>query len=431
MKTQSWNRLPFSSHLEQFPIADRHAPLPTPSEPMLVYGNGRSYGDVCLNDGGALLRSRGLDRFIAFDPVSGRLQCEAGVLLGEILHVLVPRGWFLPVTPGTRFVTVGGAIANDVHGKNHHDAGSFGDHVLAFELLRSDGSRMRVSREGNAPWFAATVGGLGLTGLITQVELQMQAVANPYMETRSQRFSNLDEFWSLDDQLRGQWPYTVAWVDCLGRQRGRGIYSMGRHAPDGDLEQQPRWREKTRNIPVDPPISLVNGLSLRLFNALYYRQPIAAESRLVHYQPWLYPLDAIQNWNRIYGRKGFYQYQCVLPFAHGRTALSELLDSIAASGQGSFLAVLKTFGEREAPGLLSFVRPGVTLALDFPNQGRQSLKLFERLDAIVSEAGGALYPAKDARMPSAMFRSGFPQWERFSQFVDPAFSSGFWRRVNR
>jgi FAD/FMN-containing dehydrogenase len=396
---------------------------------MLAYGNGRSYGDVCLNEGGELLTTRGLDRFISFDRGTGILRCEAGVLLADILRLVVPQGWFLSVTPGTQFVTVGGAIANDVHGKNHHQAGSFGCHVRAFELLRSDGARLLCSSTQNAQWFAATIGGLGLTGLMSWAEIQLAPITNPFLWTSTKRFGSLDEFWQINAEAEARYPYAVSWIDCLaqGDALGRGVLFAGEHA--GVQDQLPSLQQRELRVPFDPPISLINRVSLTAFNLLYYHRPLITEPQLTHYSPFFYPLDSILEWNRIYGRTGFFQYQCVLPAESSRDSLKALLREIGRGREGSFLAVMKTFGKVRSPGMLSFPRVGATLALDFPNRGAKTLALFERLDAVVAEAGGALYPAKDARMKPAMFRQGFPAWEAFSNFVDPHFSSSFWRRV--
>jgi FAD/FMN-containing dehydrogenase len=426
---RSWNRIPLVKHERVLDIEARSEALPSLPTSCLPFGNGRSYGDVCLNAGGALLRTRRMNRFIAFDRATGRLRCESGVLLKDILDLVVPQGWFLPVTPGTRFVTVGGAIANDVHGKNHHIQGSFGHHVRRLELLRSDGTRIVCGHDEAPDWFRATVGGLGLTGLITWAELQLMPVSNPFMVTESLRFKDLDAFWVLNADAESRWPYIVAWIDCTatGRRQGRGILMLGRHAPPQN--ELPSWSNSRRLFPVDPPISLINALSLRMFNALYYHRPLPRGPVLSHFVPYLYPLDGILEWNRIYGRKGFFQYQCVLPPEASHDGIRDLLGIIAKRKEGSFLAVLKTFGKAPAPGMLSFPRPGATLAIDFPNRGQRTLRLFDELDAVVRAAGGALYPAKDARMPGDLFRSAFPAWEAFSTFIDPRFSSSFWRRV--
>jgi FAD/FMN-containing dehydrogenase len=403
--------------------------LPDASLSCLPFGNGRSYGDVCLNNNGALLLTRGMDRFITFDPASGVLRAEAGILLAEILALIVPQGWFLPVTPGTQFVTLGGAIANDVHGKNHHVAGSFGCHVRAFELLRSEGSRLLCTPEQNSEWFRATVGGLGLTGLITWVEIQLQRIANSWVVAENRRFARLDEFLTLDAEYEARYPYIVSWIDCAatGQALGRGIYMAGMHAPPGLLKPPPPER-RALTVPFMPPISLVNRFSVGAFNRLYYHLP-RLERGLTPYQPFFYPLDNLLEWNRLYGRQGFFQYQCVIPLTEAREALREILARIAASGQGSILAVLKRFGDKTSGGLLSFPRPGITLALDFPNRGQPTLDLLERLDEVTRQAGGAVYPAKDARMSGDSFRCYFPQWEEFSRYIDPRFSSSFWRRV--
>ncbi|HPE72423.1 MAG TPA: FAD-binding oxidoreductase [Candidatus Competibacter sp.] len=430
--TLSWGRYP---HTRQTMIRchDRHAVLPATERLLLPFGNGRSYGDSCLNDGGTLLHARGLDRFVAFNPQAGVLHCEAGVLLSEILELVVPQGWFLPVTPGTQFVTVGGAIANDVHGKNHHRAGTFGAQVRAFELLRSDGSRRRCSPTENPDWFTATVGGLGLTGLIVWAEIQLRRIANSWITSETIRFHDLDEFFAMSAASDRDYEYTVAWLDCSsgGAALGRGLFIRGNHAP-ALCAARPRPSAGRLNVPFVPPFSLINRWSLRAFNTVYYhRQWGDAVRRIMHYAPFFYPLDRVRAWNRIYGRSGFLQYQCAIPTALGHAAIREVLERIARSGTGSVLAVLKIFGAVPAVGWLSFPRPGVTLALDFPNRGPATFKLLDALDAVVATAGGAVYPAKDARMSGARFREFFPQWHHFSEYIDPQFSSSFWRRVMR
>lgn len=424
----SWGRYP-SVRQRSLTLRQASDPVQTGAEQVLPFGNGRSYGDVCLNDGGTLLLTRGLDRFIAFDPTTGVLRAEAGVLLSEILALIVPQGWFLPVTPGTRFVTLGGAVANDVHGKNHHVAGSFGEQVRRFELLRSDGTRLLCGPEQNIEWFRATVGGLGLTGLIAWVEIQLQRIANPWIVVEHRRFANLHEFFLLNDDYEARYPYIVSWIDCAatGRTLGRGLYLAGMHAPPGVVAPAPPLR-RPLTVPFTPPVSLVNKLSVRGFNGLYYHLPRPARG-LTPYQPFFYPLDNLLEWNRLYGARGFFQYQCVIPPESARDALREILARIAASGQGSMLAVLKRFGARTSGGLLSFPRPGVTLALDFPNLGPTTFALLNRLDEVTRQAGGAVYPAKDARMSGGSFRHYFPRWSIFANFIDPCFSSSFWRRV--
>ncbi len=422
----SWGRWPRYAHalIKSTSRADALPPHPS----LLPYGNGRSYGDVCLNEGGALLCARSLDRFIAFDPATGELECEAGVLLQEIIDLVLPQGWFPWVTPGTALVTVGGAIANDVHGKNHHRAGTFAHHLLMFELCRSDGTRLICSRTENHDWFDATVGGLGLTGLITRARLRLRRVSGPGIRGDSLRFANLAEFFAVSADSERDYEYTVAWIDCAasGSALGRGVFMRGNHAPG----EAPSPRRRTRSVPLTPPISLINRLSLRAFNQLYYRRASAVRcDALWHYRPFLYPLDSLLDWNRIYGPRGFFQYQCVVPERDAAASIHAMLLRISQSGVGSFLAVLKNFGSEPSTGLLSFARAGTTLALDFPNQGTATLRLLDALDAITRSAGGAVYPAKDARMSAGAFQQYFPAWTAFARYVDPHFSSSFWRRV--
>jgi len=427
---QSWGRYPRAT-APLVPVHDRAAPLPAVPGTVLPYGNGRSYGDSCLNPGGTLLHARGLDRFIDFDPATGRLRCEAGVTLDEIISLALPQGWFLPVTPGTRYVTVGGAIGNDVHGKNHHRTGSFGHHVIALDLLRSDGLRHCRADLDTEGWFAATLGGLGLTGLIVSAELQLRRVPGSTLETENIRFGSLGEFFALSRESARTHEYSVAWVDCLarGKHRGRGHFSRADHAAQRD-DERPAAPSRSLAMPITPPFSLVNRLTLRPFNTLYYwRQPAKMRRAASHVLPFFYPLDGIGNWNRMYGPAGFLQYQCVLPPAEAEYGVAALLDAISASGTGSFLAVLKEFGDMPSRGMLSFPRPGTTLALDFPNSGTAVFALLDRLDRIVDEAGGALYAAKDARMSAQSFQRAYPAWRDFSRFIEPGFSSGFWRRV--
>jgi len=424
MQRTSWGNLSYDPPSRQRRLFDRAAPLPAGEVPLLAWGNGRSYGDVCINSGGELLATRGLDRFIAFDETTGVLRAEAGVLLDDIIRVFLPRGWFLPVTPGTRFVTLGGALANDVHGKNHHVAGTFGCHVPRFELLRSDGTRLECSPATNAELYAATIGGLGLTGLVTWIELQLRRVPGPAIAVENRRFHGLAEFFALNAEAEKTHEHVVAWIDCLAREP-RGILMAGDHA-DAAVPPAPTF---SPTVPLTPPFSLINRASLAAFNAAYFNRPLP-ERQTVHCLPFFYPLDNIREWNRIYGRRGFYQYQCAIPKAVQREATAALLDEILRSGQGSFLAVLKTFGDIASNGLLSYPLAGANLALDFPNGGAPTLELFQRLDAIVRDAGGRLYPAKDARMPGALFRAGYPRWQEFLQYVDPKFSSNFWRRAS-
>lgn len=421
----SWGGYPHAKQ-QLVPLHWRNTPLPAATGTLLAHGNGRSYGDSCLNDGGTLLHTRGLDRFIAYDAETGIFRCEAGALFSEILDFVVPRGWFLPVVPGTALITVGGAIANDVHGKNHHRAGTFGEHVRCLELLRSDGSRLVCSREVNAELFAATIGGLGLTGVITWAEFALKSIPGTEMSTETLRFGSLAEFFALSAQSGADHEYSVAWVDCggSGSTFGRGLLIRANHAAGHRRAPRPlRLR-----MPFTPPFSVLNRASLRVLNAAYFHGAREGTS-VTYFERYFFPLDAIADWNRIYGPRGFLQYQCVVPPPSAHAAIGELLHRISASGGGSFLAVLKVFSDRPAAGILSFTRAGTTLALDFPYRGAETFALFEQLDDIVVSAGGAVYPAKDARMRGARFRRYFPQWQTILPHIDPRFSSGFWRRV--
>src|SRR5690554_6687289 len=434
INVSSWGRLSNAPHhLEVLGHQTPPEHVITDRGPGVCRGMGRSYGDVCLNPQGTLWQTTGLDRFIQFDPETGRLRCEAGVLLRDIQRQLVPRGWMLPVTPGTQLVTVGGAIANDVHGKNHHRMGCFGDHVLRFRLARTDGSVVECRADGDATsvgLYRASIGGLGLTGVIVDVELQLRRIESPWLRTETLPYQTLDEFFELAQQSEADWEYTVSWVDCLSGSDPRGIFLRANHCPLPADGTPPSLRTRSMTIPLTPPISLVNRLSLRPFNALYYAaQRRQAGPGLSHYQPFFYPLDSIHHWNRMYGPKGFYQYQCVIPEVSAKQTISELLSTIADSGQGSFLAVLKTLGARPTSGLLSFPMPGATLALDFPNRGQATLALLEKLDFLVQNAGGRLYLAKDARMPADMFHNSYPNIGDFLPYRDPGISSAMSRRL--
>jgi FAD/FMN-containing dehydrogenase len=395
------------------------------SELGLPYGMGRSYGDVGLNPKGLLWLTSGLNHFIAFNETTGLLQCEAGVLLRDIQRLLIPRGWILPVTPGTQMVTVGGAIANDIHGKNHHALGSFGDHISRIKLARTDGQIIECGPNLNPEWFAATVGGLGLTGVILQAEIQMKPTQGPWLDTETIPYANLTEFFDLADSSERNWEHTVSWIDCLSGA-GKGIFMRANSSTR--IDEAPAKKDK--KMLFTPPISLVNQLSLKPFNFAYYNlQKYKSGKGIAHYEPFFYPLDKLLEWNRMYGPKGFFQYQSVIPREVGYDATKAMLHEIEKANEGSFLAVLKTFGDRQSPGMLSFPQPGVTLALDFPNHGGRTLKLFERLDSIVKESKGRIYPAKDARMSRELFEAGYPKLQAFQQYRDPKISSALSRRL--
>jgi FAD/FMN-containing dehydrogenase len=429
---QSWGRYPRvqDSQVVELHWRDEIPPLKTYTNSVLPYGYGRSYGDSCLNGNGILLDMHALNRFLLFDEARGLLRCEAGVSLAHILALTVPRGWFISVSPGTKYVSVGGAIANDVHGKNHHSAGTFGCHVTQFELLRSDGDRMVCSPAQNSEMFKATIGGLGLTGLILWAEIQLKKIDTPFMAVEAIRFESFDEFWELDAESSDRYKYIVSWLDCF-THAGRGHFFRGNNAtPEQAGNRKPHERVKFR-IPFDLPSVLLNDLTVRMCSEVVYRSQVPKRIEgIQHYEPFYYPLDTILDWNRAYGRSGFLQYQFVVPGADNCRDLKEILAEIRKSGVlVSFVNVFKRFGDAKSPGMLSFPRPGVTFAVDIPFRGKVTLKLLDRLDDIVRFYDGAVYPAKDARMSASNFQAFYPNWTAFSKYIDPQFSSSFWRRV--
>ncbi|MBV8674410.1 MAG: FAD-binding oxidoreductase [Acidobacteriaceae bacterium] len=433
---ESWGRYPtLQADLRPLSWAGDFPLRKPPATRLLPVGAGRSYGDVCLLENGTLLPTRGpgitggMDRFISFNPETGILRCEAGVTLSEILDFAVPRGFFLPVTPGTKYVTIGGAIANDIHGKNHHVAGTFGRHVPSFEIVRSDGARILCSSSQNPQWYSATIGGLGLTGLITWAEVRLRPIVSRKIQYTGIRFNGIEEFVALS-QASAHIEYTVAWMDCVatGKNFARGIFMQGDHSP----VPEPLTGSKTPWLvfPIDLPEFALNRYSIGLFNTLYYNKQFSkTKTGLVDYEPFFYPLDKVLRWNRLYGKSGFLQFQCVLPWETDQLGIVQILKAITASGLASFLAVIKVFGDISSPGMMSFPAPGITLALDFPIRTEVSFDLLDRLASITLEHGGRMYPAKDARMTAAQFQAFYPQWKAFSRFIDPAFDSAFWQRV--
>ncbi len=386
---------------------------------IIVYAGGRSYGDAALNAGGQAILTCRLDRLIEFDPASGILVAEAGTTFEDLRRFFLPRGFLTPVTPGTAFATLGGAVANDVHGKNQDQAGNFGRHLAWLELMLPSGEIRRLMPEDRL--FKATVGGLGLTGVVIALALKMMRVPSRFVSLRERRVRDLDEFLETLEEVRRTTAYSVGWIDALarGRQLGRGIVESAEPAPP---EPNERYAEaRARSIPVDLPGLALNSVSIGLFNALYWRRvPSRGRARRCAYDRFLYPLDAISGWNRLYGRRGFHQFQCLLPEATSRQALRSLLETCVDSRAASFLGVLKTMGQ-EGTGLLSFGGRGHTLALDFPaRSGIDDLLL--RLEHMVLDHGGRIYAAKDARMSAAGFAAMYPRLPEFRAIlaeVDP------------
>ena len=409
---------------------------------LIARGNGRSYGDAALNPE-FTLSMLAMDRMWAFDAGTGLLDCEAGVLLADILETFVPRGWFPPVVPGTRFVTVGGMIAADVHGKNHHRDGTFGAHVESLTLAGADGAIRECSREENADLFRATLGGMGLTGVILSARFRLRPIETAFVMVETLAARDLDETMALFEASR-DWPYSVAWIDCLARgaRLGRAVMTRGafmeRGALPPHLASNPLRLAGAGKlgVPVDVPSALLNRASIRIFNELCYRHGrvrARTGARPIHFDRFFFPLDRIEAWNRLYGRRGFVQYQCVLPKGESAAGIAALLERAATSGQGSFLAVLKLFGPA-GDGLMSFPMEGYTLALDFPLR-RGTRALLDGLDEITHRHGGRVYLAKDARYGPERLREGYPRFGAFEAVraeaagAPPRFTSELSRRL--
>ncbi|MEQ9459925.1 MAG: FAD-binding oxidoreductase [Phycisphaeraceae bacterium] len=395
---------------------------------IIARGLGRSYGDPAINNQGGVVLQAQRNRMLAFDKTTGVLTAEAGVSLAEIIDAFLPRGYFLPTTPGTKFVTLGGAIAADIHGKNHHIDGSFGSFITSLRLMLANGSILTCARDENPDVFAATLGGMGLTGIILSASLRLRRVPSAYYQVAYRRASNLDAALELFDRTDTEYPYSVAWIDCLGKgsSLGRSVLMLGRDAQPTDLPDRLRdtpyqiRKQRTKSVPFDFPAIALNSWSVKAFNTLFYAKH-ADTTKIVDYDTYFYPLDSIHAWNRIYGRRGFIQYQVLLPRENSREGLIRVLEAISSAGAASFLAVLKTSG-RVGDGLLSYLFPGHTLALDIPNYGPQLFELTRKLDRMLLDAGGRLYLAKDATMDAETFSAMYPNLNRFKAIknkVDP------------
>ena len=403
-------------------------------------GLGRSYGDSALNREQGVISLQRLNRLLAFDDVTGIVECEAGVSLHDLVQTFLPRGWFLPTTPGTQFVTIGGAVAADVHGKNHHVDGSLGNFVESFELLTADGTVRHCTPAAAPDLFWATVGGMGLTGVIISVRLRLVPVESAYCRVTYQRCLNADQLLEQIAATGSEHRYSVAWVDGLARGSGlgRSVLMSGNDAAAADLPATLRRRplalpqHGTRSIPGYCPGWTLNAWSVKAFNAAYYAAHPDRQT-LVDRQKFFYPLDHVQDWNRIYGRRGFVQYQALFPHQTSRPGIVRLLERISASRRASFLAVLKSSGAAD-PGWLSFLYPGHTLALDFPNTGADLRPFLNELDRIVLDHGGRLYLAKDAMTSAATLAEMYPRLPDFRELkakIDPQgrFASSQARRL--
>ncbi len=383
----------------------------------IPHGNGRCYGDASLS--GEVVNTLRYDKILAFDEVNGVIRCQSGLLLADLLKVIVPRGWFLPVTPGTKFITVGGAVASDVHGKNHHVDGSFSRHIRSMSVLTGLGQVITCSPDSYSDLFWATCGGMGLTGIVLQVEFNLKRISTAYIRQKQIKARNLDEVMDLFESHSNS-TYSVAWIDCLkgGDQFGRSILMLGEHAMTDEVKAVNFLESRQKSlfsVPFYFPSFVLNGFSVKLFNALYYAKNYRkAMDSIVHYDGFYYPLDAVMQWNRIYGRRGFVQYQFVLPLESSKKGLTDILRRINHHGTGSFLAVLKLFGDQD--DLISFPMRGYTLALDFPVRP-ELFTFLDELDIIVGDYGGRIYLSKDARMKKEIFWRTYPHAPAFKEIL--------------
>lgn len=374
---------------------------------VIARGNGRCYGDASLGE--HIFSTKKLNKFISFDRLNGIIECESGVLLSDVLEISVPQGYFLYVTPGTKLISIGGAIASDVHGKNHHSEGCFSEYVLDFKLMTENGDIIICSKEENSEKFYATIGGMGLTGIILSARFKLKNIETAYIRQESIKAENLDEIFRLFDESES-WTYTVAWIDCLqkGKDIGRSILMRGEHAFAHELPQKfsknpLRLKKKfSPTVPFYFPGFVLNALTVKLFNLLYYKRQTKKEVKnIIDYETYFYPLDAVNDWNKIYGKLGFIQYQMVIPKENGKEGMKKILETIANSGNGSFLAVLKLFGKNNPEAYNSFPIEGYTLALDFKVNSKLK-KLVEQLDQTVQDFGGRIYLTKDSMSKSSL-----------------------------
>lgn len=425
MQLNGWGRYPIVNADVAHPAgvsAVREALQRYPS--VIAYGMGRSYGDSALNAN--VLQSGGLDHFLAFDEKTGLLEAQAGVSLDAILRTFVPRGWFLPTTPGTKFITLGGAIASDVHGKNHHSFGCFSQAVRHLDLMLADGSVVRCSPGERAELFRATCGGMGLTGIILGACIQLRAIQSAYFDQTTYRCADLEEVLARTEESYAL-PYSVAWIDCSseGKALGRSVLTVADHSAEGALVAH---KAPLLSVPFQTPEHLMNPFTIQAFNAVYYHRILAKKSRQhVHYEPFFYPLDGVGGWNKLYGRSGFTQHQFVIPKSAGPQALRAILEKIAPTKKGSPIAVLKLCGPQN-DNLLSFPIEGYSLALDFKID-RDLFPLLDELDALVLGYGGRMYLTKDVHMSEATFKQSYPRWQHFQSIREQTGAKGRFRSL--
>ena len=407
-KIYGWGRYPQQDTYMHTPTSWASLELLAKQEiSVLARGMGRSYGDSAnaLN----VIQTAYINHFIEFDKVTGKLTAEAGITLREILDLIVPSGWFLPVTPGTGYVTLGGAVASDVHGKNHHVAGTFGQHVKSVTMLLGTGEVVTTSPQHHADLFRATCGGMGLTGIILSATIQLLPIKSSFISQKTIKADCVEAACEAFESNSSA-TYSVAWIDCLskGKSLGRSVIILGEHAAQGGLDIDIRQKV---SVPFSSPSTLLNRATMKLFNTAYWHKSEHNVSQTVALMPYFYPLDAVGEWNRLYGKKGFLQFQCVVPKLDGIANMRKLLTEISNSGEGSFLAVLKQFGTGNE-NLLSFPVAGYTLALDF-KVSDIAIKMVRRLEDMVVDMGGRLYLTKDAVMQASTFKATYPNWEKF------------------
>jgi len=422
MKKQiaNWGNYPaIEADEESFVFDDQLDKLIKKDESFIPRGNGRCYGDASLSE--RTISTLKYDKILSFDKLTGIFECQSGITLDQVLQVIVPAGWFLPVTPGTKFITIGGGLASDVHGKNHHVDGSISNHVLEMDVVLASDEVITCSPENYPDLFEATLGGMGLTGVISRAKIRLKKIETSMICQKQVKAENLQELIGLFEEYK-DYTYSVAWIDCLkkGEHFGRSILMLGEHAAVDDLAEvqknEPLKLPKNKQItfPFNLPSWALNKLSVKAFNFLYYTKNFKKEiNNVVSYEPFFYPLDAVLHWNRVYGKAGFVQYQFVLPL-DAKQGLIEILERIADEGLGSFLAVLKVFGHQQS--IISFPKEGYTLALDFPVRNGL-LGFLDELDQLVLKYNGRLYLSKDARMKPEMLTAGYPELERFKEII--------------
>lgn len=419
-KIANWGNYPImESEEKSFRFQEQLKKIIATTDSMIPRGNGRCYGDASLAEN--TISTLKFDRILQFDVQTGLFECESGLTLDKILEVIVPKGWFLPVTPGTKFITVGGAVGSDVHGKNHHSEGSFSNHIIEMAIMLSNGSIINCSKTLHPDLFEATCGGMGLTGMVTTVKFQLKKIETSYIRQKQVKAKNLDEILKLFSEY-GHYTYSMAWIDCLtkGENFGRSILTVGEHAT---LEELPeKFKKDPLKLPNKPRITfpfnlpwwVLNSFTVRAFNFLYYGKNFKKEiNNVVSYDPFFYPLDAIIDWNKGYGKKGFVQYQFVLPL-DAKEGLIDILKRISDKKMGSFLVVLKVFGKQN--DMISFPFEGYTLAMDFPVR-KGLFEFLDELDEVVLKYKGRLYMSKDARMKPEMLEQGYPRLEEFKSIV--------------